>query len=96
MIQVAATFEVLQVEEPVYFVDFLREPVEDPETGEVIDAHPSYYEAVPKGLPDVRTRVEALQAKFNEESRVYKLELVSSDSPCHQPGIFELHAVVQL
>ena len=49
----------------------------------MIDAHPSYYEAVPKGLPDVRTRVEALQAKFNEESRVYKLELVSCDSSCH-------------
>lgn len=66
----------VQVEEPVYFVDFLREPEEDPETGEVIDAHPSFYEAIPKGLPEVRTRVEALQAKFNEESRVYKLELV--------------------
>jgi dynein heavy chain, axonemal len=66
----------MQVEEPVYFVDFLRDPVEDPDTGEAIDAHPSYYEAVPKGLSEVRVRVEGLQAKFNEESRVYKLELV--------------------
>lgn len=51
----------LQVEEPVYFVDFLREPEVDEETGEVVDAHPSFYEGVTKGLPEVKTRVEALQ-----------------------------------
>jgi dynein heavy chain, axonemal len=67
---------VKQVEEPVYFVDFLREPVVDNETGEVVDAHPSFYEAVHGGLPDIRKRVEALQVKFNEESRIYKLDLV--------------------
>jgi len=65
-----------QVDEPVYFVDFLREPTSDPETGELIDAHPSFYEAVPGGLPDIRARVEALQRRFNEESKVAKLELV--------------------
>lgn len=51
----------MQVEEPVYFVDFLREPEVDEETGEVVDAHPSFYEGVTKGLPEVKTRVEALQ-----------------------------------
>lgn len=65
-----------QVDEPVYFVDFLREPTSDPETGELIDAHPSFYEAVPGGLPDIRARVEALQRRFNEESKAAKLELV--------------------
>ena len=65
-----------QVEEPLYFVDFLREPITDNETGEVIDAHPSFYESVPNGLPDIRKRVEALQRKFNEESKAVKLELV--------------------
>ena len=55
---------VRQVEEPQYFVDFLREPVVDEETGEVVDAHPSFYEAVHGGLPDVRARVEALQARL--------------------------------
>jgi len=64
------------VEEPLHFVDFLREPIFDEETGEVIDAHPSFYESVPGGLPEVRSRVEALQKKFNEESRVLKLDLV--------------------
>ena len=54
----------LQVEEPLYFVDFLREPVVDNDTGEIINAHPSYYEAVPGGLPDVRKRVEALQVRL--------------------------------
>ncbi len=44
-----------QVETPVYFVDFLREPVSDPETGEVIDAHPSFYESISGGLPDIRS-----------------------------------------
>ncbi len=43
-----------QVDEPLYFVDFLREPVVDADTGETIEAHPSFYEAVPGGLPDIR------------------------------------------
>lgn len=60
----------LQVDEPMYFVDFLREPMVDDETGEVLDAHPSNYEAVPGGLPEIRARVEALQRRFNEESKV--------------------------
>ncbi|DBA69380.1 TPA: Dynein gamma chain, flagellar outer arm [Trebouxia sp. C0005] len=65
-----------QVDEPLYFVDFLREPTFDNETGEVIDAHPSFYESIQGGLPDIRKRVEALQRKFNEESKAVKLELV--------------------
>eukprot|EP00882_Tetradesmus_deserticola_P019183 GHRQ01020633.1.p3 GENE.GHRQ01020633.1~~GHRQ01020633.1.p3 ORF type:complete len:106 (-),score=29.23 GHRQ01020633.1:600-917(-) len=59
-----------QVDEPLYFVDFLREPVADAETGEVVDVHPSNYEAVPGGLAEIRSRVEALQRRFNEESKV--------------------------
>lgn len=54
----------------MYFVDFLREPATDEETGEVTDAHPSNYEAVPGGLQEIRARVEALQRRFNEESKV--------------------------
>lgn len=60
-----------QVDEPLYFVDFLREPVVDEETGETLEAHPSNYEAVSGGLAEIRTRVEALQRKFNEESKVW-------------------------
>lgn len=59
-----------QVDEPLYFVDFLRDPVVDDDTGEVINAHPSHYEAVPGGLVEIRARVEALQRRFNEESKV--------------------------
>lgn len=58
------------MDEPLYFVDFLREPVVDDETGEVLEAHPSNYEAVPGGLVEIRSRVEALQRKFNEDSKV--------------------------
>ena len=66
----------MQVDEPIYFVDFLREPTYDNDTGEVIDAHPSFYESIQGGLPDIRKRVEGLQRKFNEESKAVKLELV--------------------
>ncbi len=53
---------VRQLEEPLHFVDFLREPVTDAETGEVLDAHPSFYESVAGGLPDIR-RGHALHAR---------------------------------
>ena len=43
-----------QLAAPLYFVDFLREPVVDEETGETLDAHPSYYEAALGGLPEIR------------------------------------------
>ena len=64
------------MQEPLYFVDFLREPVYDDETGEVVDAHPSFYEAVPGGLAEIKERIEGFQQRFNEESKVMKLELV--------------------
>ena len=47
-----------QVEERLYFVDFLRDPVMDAETGEIIDANPSFYESTPNlaHLTDVAMR----------------------------------------
>eukprot|EP00898_Chlorokybus_atmophyticus_P005691 jgi/Chlat1/6122/Chrsp409S05665 len=51
-------------DESVHFVDFLREPVVDAE-GVVIDERPSHYEAV-GSVSDLKTRVEALQVKYNE------------------------------
>lgn len=51
-------------------MDFLREPVVDDETGETLEAHPSNYEAVPGGITEIRAKVEALQRRFNEESKV--------------------------
>lgn len=71
-----------QVDEPLYFVDFLREPVCDDETGEVLNAHPSNYEAVPGGLAEIKTRVEALQRRFNEESKV-RLRARIEARQCH-------------
>lgn len=62
--------------EPLSFVDFLRDPEVDEETGEIITAHPSFYEAVTGGLPEIREKVETLQRKFNEDNKVLKLELV--------------------
>jgi len=46
-----------QLAAPLHFVDFLREPVVDEETGETLDAHPSYYEAAPGGLPEIRCSI---------------------------------------
>jgi len=71
--------EAHQLSEQVYFVDWLRPPVEDDETGEVLDAHPSFYEAVRGGMAEVRERVEQKQAEHNENSRAMKLELVYFD-----------------
>ena len=77
-----------------YFVSFLREPTMDEETGEVIDAHPSFYESVVGGLPKLKETVEALQAKFNEESRSRKLELVLfEDALLHLTRIARLLAM---
>ena len=43
-----------QLRQPLYFVDFLHDPITDPETGEVVDAHPSVYESVTGGLKEIR------------------------------------------
>ena len=61
--------------ETAYFVDFLRPPVVDEETGETLESNPSFYEAAP-GLDALREMVNGKQAEFNEGSKVTKLELV--------------------
>ena len=43
-----------QAEEPLYFADFLREPVLDPDTGEPLEVQPKYYESFSGGLPAIR------------------------------------------
>ena len=43
-----------QLDVPLQFVDFLREPEVDANTGEVTNEHPSYYESVQGGLPDIK------------------------------------------
>eukprot|EP00887_Chlorella_sp_A99_P001633 scaffold8.g1633.t1 len=65
-----------QAAEPLYFVDFLREPPRDEATGELCGPRPSAYEAVPGGQAEVRGRIEELMAKFNAESRTLKMDLV--------------------
>ena len=61
---------------------------------QVIEAHPSFYESISGGLPDIRKRVEALQRKFNEESKAVKLELVLfTDALMHMMRISRLLAM---
>jgi hypothetical protein len=50
-------------------------------------AHPSFYESVPGGLPEVRTRVEALQRRFNEESKVGARLLGANSLPRKLPQL---------
>jgi len=64
-----------QVETPLYFVDFLREPVLDDDTGEVIDGNPSFYESV-ESLAVLKDVCDDRQRLFNEGSKTLKLELV--------------------
>ena len=60
----------------------------------MIEAHPSFYESISGGLPDIRKRVEALQRKFNEESKAVKLELVLfTDALMHMMRISRLLAM---
>ena len=57
-----------QLGDPLFFVDFLREPTCDPETGEVTDAHPSFYEAVAGGLSDIRHALLVEASRFSLSS----------------------------
>jgi len=43
-----------QAEEPLFFADFLRDPVLDPDTGEPLEVQPKYYESFSGGLPAIR------------------------------------------
>lgn len=67
-----------QVERRVQFVDFLRDPTLDPETGEVVAPAERCYEAI--DLEALRAVVEAKQKAHNEASRGQKFELVLFDA----------------
>ena len=69
---------VAQLAVPALFVDFLREPTFDAETGEPLDAHPSFYEAVPGGLPDIR----CVSAEACEVPNASDALLCSRNSSC--------------
>eukprot|EP00741_Cyanophora_paradoxa_P017811 tig00021017_g17202.t1 len=62
------------VKSPMYFVDFLEDPYENPETGEVMAA-PKIYRYV-ESLPQLRERVNGFMSQYNEEAKIGKLDLV--------------------
>ena len=64
-----------ELEERLYFVDFLREAEPDEETGEMPDTSPSFYEAT-ESLSSLTAEAMKRQAAFNETSKSMKLELV--------------------
>jgi len=60
----------------IYFIDFMREPGEDPETGEPLPA-PKIYEPVETPqFDDTRKMSLAYMAKFNEAFKLLKMDLV--------------------
>ena len=71
-----------QVEERVYWVNFLREPIVDDETGETIDAHPSFYESTPN-LEHVKSVSERKMKEFNEGRGRNWPRWTSCSSPTH-------------
>jgi dynein heavy chain len=79
-----------QVEERVYFVDFLREAECDPETGETLSANPSYYEST-VSLESLKGVADARMKDFNETSKSLKLDLVLfTDALTHMMRIARL------
>jgi hypothetical protein len=68
--------EKLQSQKDIYFVDFLRDADEDPETGELLPA-PKVYEALPyEQLNDARKKAIENMKRFNETFKLLKMDLV--------------------
>jgi len=68
--------EKLQSQKDIYFVDFLRDADEDPETGELLPA-PKVYEAMPyEQLNDARKKAVENMKRFNEAFKLLKMDLV--------------------
>ena len=65
------------LKEPMYFVDFLRDGEEDPETGDP-GPEPHIYEPV-AGLQECRERVSMYVEKFNMEFRLFAVDMVLFD-----------------
>jgi dynein heavy chain len=64
-----------QVNERLHFVSFLREPILDKETDEVIDSRPHHYEAA-RNVQLLSQLAEDRQREFNANSKALTLDLV--------------------
>ena len=62
-------YEVLGALEPIFMVDFLRDPEEDEETGELAGPRPKIYETV-LNLPALRERVQMFMEDYNTKMKV--------------------------
>ena len=65
------------LKEPMYFVDFLRDGAEDPDTGEEL-APPHVYEPV-AGMVECRERVKMFVGRFNEAFKLHAVDIVLFD-----------------
>eukprot|EP01012_Entosiphon_sulcatum_P023110 TRINITY_DN280_c0_g1_i1.p1 TRINITY_DN280_c0_g1~~TRINITY_DN280_c0_g1_i1.p1 ORF type:complete len:2686 (+),score=823.42 TRINITY_DN280_c0_g1_i1:5663-13720(+) len=68
-----------QVQPPTYWVNFLRDPILDPETGEETEPAPVVYEPA-ESLDSLRDRLMSNMKQFNETNKVRKLDLVLFDA----------------
>ncbi|KAH9599603.1 Dynein heavy chain [Trypanosoma melophagium] len=64
-----------QVREPIYMANYLRDPIIDPETGEIAEAAPRIYEPAPS-MDMLQDRLLRAMKAHDEQSRVKKLKLV--------------------
>ena len=69
--------EQLKPEKEIFFCDFLRLEVINDE-GEIVEAAPEIYEAI-ANIDKLRSRVESLMDRYNQENSSKKLELVLFD-----------------
>ena len=71
-----ADIEKLKSMEQIYFVDFMRDGAEDPETGELLPA-PKIYEPVEyENLEETRSKAIEYMGRFNEAYKLLRMELV--------------------
>ena len=71
-----AEIEKLQAQEMIYFVDFLRDADEDPETGELLAAPKVYEMMTSEELPKAKDKAIDGMKRFNEAFKLLKMDLV--------------------
>ncbi|KAF8281137.1 dynein, axonemal, heavy polypeptide 5 [Trypanosoma cruzi] len=64
-----------QVRDPIYMANYLRDPIIDPETGEIVEPAPRIYEPAPS-MEALQERLLRFMRAHDEQSRVKQLKLV--------------------
>jgi len=71
-----ADIERLANEDQIYFIDFMRDADEDPETGELLPAPKIYETVTTQAFDTCREKAKAYMGRFNEAFKLLKMDLV--------------------